>query len=231
METRGQFQRLLQFVKYCNLSQHAFEGRCKLANGYFNTRLKKEVTNIEDKNLSPKVIEKVCDAFPELSRKWLILGEGQMIISEQPTETEQPQDGAPYYDVDFLGGFDFVPNDHSITPTGYISMSPFNGDDFLWCNITGESMSPLIKSGSLICMKQLSGGVSDIIYGEVYALVIGNSEQGELQRTVKWVTRADDEAKIRLVPENKDIKYGTYQDVNKSDILKVFKVVFSGNVL
>lgn len=235
MDNQGQFQRLLEFADYCKreygLSRHGFEQKCHLGQGYFNTRTKKENTGVEKKSVSPRTINKICEAFPELNRTWFVLGEGKMLVSEQPTEVMSPSEGAPYYDVDFLGGFDIVPDSDKRNPDSYISMAPFNGDGYVWCNITGESMSPLIRSGARICMKQLQGGVSDIIFGEVYALVIGNTERGELQRTVKWVTRADDDTKVRLVPENKDIKYGSYQDVSVSDILQVFKVVFAGNVL
>lgn len=235
MTNKGQFQRLLEFVEWCKseygLSMHAFEGKCRISNGYFNSRINKEATDLEKKSLSPRIIDRVCEAFPVLSRRWLILGEGTMLVDEQPQEVTSPKDGAPYFDVDFLGGFDITENSQKMAPDSYISMMPFNGDGCLWCNITGDSMSPLIKSGSRICMKEQPGGVSDIIYGEVYALVIGGAENGDILRTVKWVTRSDDEDKIRLVPENKDIKYGSYQDVKKSDVLKVFKVVFAGNVL
>lgn len=233
MTTNGQFQRLLEFVEWCRkeygLSQHAFEGKCGISNGYFNSRIKKETTEIERKSLSPKVIDKVCDTFPKLSRKWLILGEGTMLMDEQPKEVVSPKDGAPYYDVDFLGGFEAVENNQTAVPDGYIRMSPFNGNGYMWCKITGDSMSPLIKSGSHICIREQPGGVDDIIYGEVYALVI--CTKGDILRTVKWVTRSDDDDKIRLVPENKDIKYGSYQDVKKTDVAKVYKVVFAGNVL
>lgn len=50
-------------------------------------------------------------------------------------------------------------------------------------------------------------------------------------RTVKWVVRSNDENKIRLVPENKDSKYGDFQDIWKSDIIKVFKVELTVNPL
>ena len=80
-------------------------------------------------------------------------------------------------------------------------------------------MSPLITNGSRICLRTIPDGQDGIVYGEVYAIVTRNN-----MRILKRVVRADDEEKIRLVPENKDPKYGDYQDILKSEILHLFKV-------
>lgn len=232
METKRDYQTFTErmlAIKDWYLSEHAgsdtrsLEKLCSLGNGYFNTARKYP----QDKVRTP-VLEKVHRGLPEISGAWLAYGEGPMFTKDVPRLTESKNGkGSPYYDVDFLGGFDVITNDQTRNPDGFINMEPYNGRDFLWCNITGESMSPLIRSGSKICLKKLEG-VDSIVYGEVYALVIGTED---IIRTVKWVTRADDDTMIRLVPENKDIKYGSYQDVKKSDVRFVFKVVFTGTVL
>ena len=81
-------------------------------------------------------------------------------------------------------------------------------------------MSPRINSGDKICIREIR--IDDIIYGEIYALVIGESYD---MRTVKWITRSPEAGMIRLVPENKDPRYGDYQDIRIADIRKVFKVL------
>ena len=78
--------------------------------------------------------------------------------------------GRPYYNVDFLDGFDLTINDQTVIPVSYISMEPYNKAGFYWCNLTDDSMSPLIRSGAKICLKYIEDGVNGIIYGEVYAL-------------------------------------------------------------
>ena len=127
-----------------------------------------------------------------------------------------------YFDVDFLGGFDEMVNDQTIMPSYYIDIQPYNRNGNVWFNITGDSMSPRINSGDKICIREIN--IEDIIYGEIYALVIG---QTEIMRTVKWVIRSPENGKIRLVPENKDPRYGDYQDIDKIDVRKVFKVIGS----
>ena len=42
----------------------------------------------------------------------------------------QSKQGLPYYDVDFLGGFNDVFSDHTITPSYYIDFKPYNHADF-----------------------------------------------------------------------------------------------------
>lgn len=227
MNTSGTFSRLEQlrdwYVKEQGGSTQSFEKKCGIANGYINSLRKRP-----DGQIKLDIIEKIKAAFPALNRSWLAFGIGDMFSDEtqKPVITQNPSLGSPYYDVDFLGGFSEVENNQSVVPDFFINMTPFNGEDFLWCNITGNSMAPLISSGSRICLKKMCGGIDDILYGEIYALVI--IRNGDIQRTVKRVVRADDDTKVRLVPENE--KYGTYQDFPKADIKYVYKVVFAGTV-
>lgn len=82
-------------------------------------------------------------------------------------------------------------------------------------------MSPRINSGDKICLKKLDS-IDEIIFGEIYAIITKND-----LRTIKWIVRSPDEKKIRLVPENKDPRYGDFQDIRKNEIIHVFKVVGS----
>lgn len=198
-----------------------FTNEFGLSNGYFNSK--------GDKELKPSTIKKICDAKPELNYDWLCYGIGNPWRPAEDIEEENAKDalkkvGRPYFDIDFLGGFDLVNMNTAEYAEDYISMEPYNKDGYFWCNLTGESMYPLIKSGSKICLRHIPEGVDGIIYGEVYAIVTKSE-----MRTVKWVSRADDEQNIRLIPENKDPKYGDYQDIAKDDILQLFKVVVSVN--
>lgn len=202
----------------------ALEKQCGVTNSTIRNYIK------DDKPGRNKLLEKIAAFVPEINRDWLAYGDGEMLVKDMPREVANASEGSPYYDVDFRGGLEFVDNLSTLQPASYINMPPFNGVDYLWCNITGESMAPLIRSGSRICLKKV-GSVEDIIYGEIYALVIKGSDPTELHRTVKWVVRCpDDERKVRLVPENKEPQYGTYQDFYKDNILYVYKVMFSGTV-
>lgn len=70
--------RLLQFLEYKNISQKRFEEMCGLSNGYVN--------NIRKSIKLDTYKEKIEPIFPELNKKWLLLGEGEMLIEEEEEE-------------------------------------------------------------------------------------------------------------------------------------------------
>jgi hypothetical protein bfra3_13720 len=207
-------------------STTSFEREFGLPNAFFQNAEKRDKPN-DQKRLYRVTYENIHNAQPLLNIEWLKTGEGEMWLHDETENAiEVSRVGRPYYNVDFLGGFDLMVNEQTTVPVSYISMEPYNKDGYYWCNLTGDSMSPLIKSGAKICLKYIEDGVNGIIYGDVYALVTKSD-----MRTVKWVVRSNDENKIRLVPENKDSKYGDFQDIWKSDIIKVFKVELTVNPL
>ncbi|WP_052045676.1 S24 family peptidase [Prevotella disiens] len=230
----GSFERLLYLLeeykgKDVRNTESSFQTEFGLSGAYFRTRRNFNTADA-DKSLTESTLAKIHKFQPNLNMDWLKYGEGEpwITIVEQTDNNnlnvQKEVVGRPYYNVDFLGGFDLMINDQTLFPEEYISVPPYDKDNIYWCNLTGDSMSPRIQSGAKICLKHIAEGVSGIIYGEVYALVTRSE-----MRTVKWVVRADTEDKIRLVPENKEPKYGDYQDILKSDVIQVFKVELAIN--
>lgn len=72
--------RLLQFLEHKNISQKRFEEMCGLSNGYVN--------NIRKSIKLDTYKEKIEPIFPELNKKWLLLGEGEMLIEDEEDEEE-----------------------------------------------------------------------------------------------------------------------------------------------
>ena len=70
--------RLLQFLEHKNISQKRFEEMCGLSNGYVN--------NIRKSIKLDTYKEKIEPIFPELNKKWLLLGEGEMLIEDDDEE-------------------------------------------------------------------------------------------------------------------------------------------------
>ena len=70
--------RLLQFLEHKNISQKRFEEMCGLSNGYVN--------NIRKSIKLDTYKEKIEPIFPELNKKWLLLGEGEMLVEEEEEE-------------------------------------------------------------------------------------------------------------------------------------------------
>lgn len=124
--------------------------------------------------------------------------------------------GAPYYDVDFIAGFDLVLNDQTIKPAYYIDFMPFNDVD-CWLNVTGKSMGPLIAHGDIVALKKLNNWKDFLLFGEIYAVVTDEF------RTIKIVSKGDDSDHFKLIPYNKSTDYSE-QQIPKRLITHIFRV-------
>lgn len=161
---------------------------------------------------------------------WLLTGKGSMLkdnlsdiktigeadSSFMPTTSMSPSVGTPYYDVDFIGGFDEVFNSQVNMPATNIVIKGFEKAS-LWCNVTGHSMEPKINHGDIIALRQCT--LNDIQYGEIYAVVL------DTIRTIKILRRSPDPDKLRFIPINTE-DYDE-QEFDKSRIMNVFEVIGS----
>lgn len=138
-----------------------------------------------------------------------------MLKTDQAAVKDYSTGGVPYYAVDFLAGFDLVINDQTAVPDGFISFPHIRGAQ-AWVDISGKSMSPLIDPGDVIAIKHIDDWQTNILYGEVYALVT------EQYRTVKRIRKSDREGWIRLVPENPDYDA---QDIPVSSVVALYQVL------
>lgn len=147
-----------------------------------------------------------------------------MIKTEEP-EPSSPsinydRIGAPYYNVDFIGGFDAVLNDQTATPAYFIDFAPFNKPGVVWCNITGHSMEPELNNGDIIAMREVSSPIEYLPAGEIYGIVTDD------YRTVKRLRMSQRQGFVRLIPTNKSPEYAE-QEIPITMIRKVFAVLGS----
>lgn len=158
---------------------------------------------------------------------WLLTGEGEMLrkkekqeaVSDTPSVNQEFK-GAPYYNVDFIGGFDLVLNDQTANPEYYINYRPFNRKDILWCNLTGHSMEPELYNGDIIALKEVSTPIKYLPAGEIYGIVTDEF------RTVKRIRISEREGYVRLIPSNKSEEY-CEQEIPIAMIIKVYAVLGS----
>ena len=144
------------------------------------------------------------------------LGDRVSVLEKAPTISYTH--GNPYYNVDFLGGFDIILNDQTINPEYLIDFKKYADAD-CWCNISGHSMEPLISNGDIIAIKQINDWREFLLYGEAYGIVTND------MRTVKIVTKSDKgDDYIHLIPVNKSGEYQP-QDLPKKLITHVFRVL------
>lgn len=191
-------------------------------------------------NVTPQYINNVCTGRQNVSKKlayklqeefgvnaaWLLTGQGTMSISEaigngykvtEYEEEEKPQisttTGRPYYNVNFMLGFDTLVNDQTQNPDYLINFQPYNNCDY-WCNAYGDSMAPTISSGDIVALKRIND-FNYLINGEIYAIVTSNG-----LRTIKRVR--DNGETITLTADNPTIDE---QTLPKSIVTHVFHVI------
>lgn len=181
-------------------------------------------------DIQAKWLSIIVENYPRYSTGWLLTGAGSMLKddlngiqtadeanpSTLPTTSMNPSVGTPYYDVDFIGGFDEVFNSQVNIPATNIVIRGFEKAS-LWCNVTGHSMEPKINHGAIIALRQCT--LNDIQYGEIYAVVL------DTIRTIKILRRSPDPSKLRFIPINTE-DYDE-QEFDKSRIMNVFEVIGS----
>lgn len=157
----------------------------------------------------------------DIDYNWLFSGEktsnSQCVNIEYP-EINQEYKGSPYYNVDFIGGFDLLLNDQTINPDFYINYPPYNKDGVVWVNLTGHSMEPELSNGDIIALKPMNTSIEYLPQNEIYAIIT------EDYRTVKRIELSDRDGFVRLIPSNKDFKT---QEIPIKMISKVYAVLGS----
>lgn len=169
-------------------------------------------------------LEKIARSF-DININWLLTGEGNMLSSESEKEEKLPSvnqtyEGTPYFNVDFIGGFDIIVNDQTRNPDFYINYPPYNQEGVVWCNLTGHSMEPEISNGDIIALREVTTPIQYLPAGEIYGIVT------EEYRTVKRIRLSQKEGFVRLIPSNKSEEF-CEQEIPISMIIRVYAVLGS----
>ena len=218
-------QRILSFAGTLGISKRDFYAKIGVSRGTLESKT----------GITEDVVTKFFATYPEVSIEWLMTGVGDMLkispsyktksknIEEQgekddnlPQVSYNPAIGKPYYDVDFLGGFDEVVNSQVTIPNSNIVIQGFDRAD-VWCNVTGHSMEPKINHGDIIALRRCT--LDDVQYGEIYAVVLDNI------RTIKILRRSPNPDTLRFVPIN--ITEYDEQEYPKKRITHIYEVIGS----
>lgn len=207
-------ERLKHYLKYSKIKGGDFCDSIGVSSGFISAMRE---------SIQPDKLKSIAINYPDLSIEWLLIGIGDMLKinkEELKPSINHKFIGSPYYNVDFIGGFDVVLNNQTINPDYYIDFSPYNEKGVVWCNITGKSMEPEINSGDIIAMKELTTNIEYLPFGEIYGFVTNE------YRTVKKLGRSDKDGYIRLIPTNKSEEFAP-QDIPAEMVIKVFSVLGS----
>ena len=201
MDIKG---RIKQYIDAKGISTNMLETTIGISSGGFR----------KVKTVSSEFVSEFAKKYPSVSLDWLLRGEGEM---EKSVPQKSFTTGRPYYDVDFLGGFDLTAPDQTKNPEYNIDFKPYNKDGVIWCNITGRSMEPEINSGDIIALSEVVNWDKFILMNDIYAIITKNN-----LRTVKRVKSGSDKNHFKLVPSNPEFEI---QEIEIAMIDKVFKVL------
>ena len=194
--------RILKFISETGITINKFERLAGLSVGYI--RQLRHTPSVEKLN-------QIETAFPDLSRAWLLTGEGPMLVGESCTDPNT----IPLIPDMAVGG---LPDGVDIS--GYKEtdcprcVSPEPSADFA-IDVTGDSMSPDYPSGCRVYLTTDTSG-RPIRYGEVYVL---DTAEGIL---LKRVFEAGTPDHLRLVSINAE--YPPY-NFPKSEIRGLYRVI------
>lgn len=201
-------ERIKEFINYKKISVRKFEMALGMSNGTIHNAVAK------GSSISSQWISKIALQFPDINPVWLVTGTGNMLNPEENLDLANTK--APYYDVDFSGGFNEFYNDQTQRPTEYVECKSLKGVEY-WCNLKGHSMEPTIKDGERIALQELPAKGALPNFGSVYAIVTSDG-----LRTVKRIEKSPKRGYLLLKADNKD--FGE-QEVEISTITHIFKVV------
>lgn len=192
-------QRILFFADKIGISKREFYTKIGVSRGTLEAKT----------GITEDVLTKFFATYPEVSIPWVMTGEGEMfhntndVLPNQTfslkTDSMVAEQNIPLYDFDATAGLVAIFNNHSIEPEDYLhipNLPPVDGAIY----VRGESMSPLLKSGDIVMYKKKEISIDSIFWGEIYLLSF--TYDGDSYTAVKYIQRADDPEKIRLVSFN-----------------------------
>lgn len=152
-----------------------------------------------------------------INESWLLTGEGEMLVSDEPQPTPEIsfKEGVPYYDVDFQLGFDEFEGVENPNPE-YLIRMPGYEKATLWCNASGHSMEPEINHGDILALQRIDD-FSFLPFGDIYGFITTNG-----MRTIKRLGRSTLQGYYRLIPTNKEYDE---QEIPISSIAMVYRVM------
>ena len=160
-------------------------------------------------DISQELAKQITQKYPEISKGWLLSGEGSMLQNE--TDKNRRVEGSiPFFEKDVI---EVITSLVTITPSDFIILPSFKD-----CEIAafsyGEAMADSIPSGSTVLLKRSSA--DKICPGEVY-LILSTIFVG-----IRTVRRECGSNTLRLEADKKDKYDDILLDIN--DITEIFIV-------
>ena len=192
--------RIRQFISYIGLTVSEFEGKAGLSNG--------SVSKMGD-GTRRTTIDKISNSFPELSKVWLLTGEGEMLTADAPVVEQRKQES----EGGSLDGFD---NLGVSLPDCEVIYSPIKDADMA-ITVSGKSMEPDYPEGCRVVVKRINHALF-IEWGREYVLDTINGI------VLKTLEPSDDPNFIRCTSLNPDQRRYAPFEIPKESVRGVYRV-------
>lgn len=193
----------------------------KFSQKYDDTRGIKTYNIVREVNgLSHKMLDAICNAYPEISRSWLLTGEGEPFLPGKDPRAASPalleKDAIRFWtDISATGGGmvsfeDLNTSEHKVIN---LDIPEFSGcTDAV--SLYGDSMEPRFCSGDIILLERWKE--SYIEYGNTYLVISGSGH-----RMVKILRRSSQDGMVRCCSLN--AQYDDFE-IEMKDILNLYLV-------
>ena len=178
----------------------------------------------EGRDLSSKSVNKILDSYPDLSRVWLLTGEGEMLTTEAPTIEKPKQESEenegkliPLLPLSAEGGsLDGFDNLGVSLPDCEVIYSPIKDADMA-ITVSGKSMEPDYPEGCRVVVKRINHALF-IEWGREYVLDTTNGI------VLKTLEPSDDPNFIRCTSLNPDQRRYAPFEIPKESVRGVYRV-------
>ena len=207
--------RIRQFISYIGLTVSEFEGKAGLSNG--------SVSKMGD-GTRRTTIDKISNSFPELSKVWLLTGEGEMLTTDAPVVEQRKQESdenegklIPLLPLSAEGGsLDGFDNLGVSLPDCEVIYSPIKDADMA-ITVSGKSMEPDYPEGCRVVVKRINHALF-IEWGREYVLDTANGI------VLKTLEPSDDPNFIRCTSLNPDQRRYAPFEIPKESVRGVYRV-------
>jgi transcriptional regulator with XRE-family HTH domain len=149
------------------------------------------------KPVSDEFLKKFADAYNIKLDDYKDFEE-QKVVEPKSVISVNSSVGIPYYDIDFMGGWNSEELFSTQKPSFFITSPTFERAEFA-CNLFGNSISKRIPSTAIIGLKEVTDWQTYFPTNEIYAILLKNDT-----RTVKIVKREKGTNNLILIPDPLD---------------------------
>lgn len=218
---RERMERFDKYMKYKGINDNQVTLNCNLSQGLIGQ------ARTGKSDLGNRTVDKILKVYQDLSRVWLLTGEGQMLTESPPEIQKTSPDEYTHASEEKLKQIPILPisaqggslNDFTLSVRKYdcewMSSPIFNADFAI--EVAGDSMAPEYSAGARVLIKRINESAF-IEWGKVYVI---DTENGVV---LKKVVPADDDTNIRCVSINPHPNYAPF-NIPKTSIYGMYIVL------